>query len=162
MDPALLDRRRGSITDGSGSTEADAETISTSSHSAACSPGKPKINGDEVPSIDASVHALILYMTTKELSADIKKIYKNLATIEAKCITIDATQAAEPKVPLTNEQWQTLVALHRTLRTRSRFLSIVIGNGSCIMHGNVAMQVITNNDRTDLRYAPRVVAARAC
>jgi hypothetical protein len=115
MDPALPDRRRGSITVGSGSTEADAETISTSSHSAACSPSKPQINGDEVPSIDASVHAPILYMTTKELSADLKKIYKNLATIEAKCIYIDAAQAAEPKVPLTNEQWQTLVALHRTL-----------------------------------------------
>lgn len=60
-------------------------------------------------------HVPMLHMTTEELSADLKKIYGNLANIEAKCITIDAAQAAEPRAPLTNEQWQTLIALHRTL-----------------------------------------------
>jgi hypothetical protein len=56
-----------------------------------------------------------LHMTTEELSADLKKIYGNLANIEAKCITLDAAQAVEKRSPLSNEQWQTRIALHRTL-----------------------------------------------
>lgn len=35
--------------------------------------------------------------------------------VEAKCINIDATQAADPAQPLAPEQWQALIALHRTL-----------------------------------------------
>lgn len=35
--------------------------------------------------------------------------------VEAKCINIDAAQAATPSSPLGPEQWQALIGLHRTL-----------------------------------------------
>ena len=35
--------------------------------------------------------------------------------VEAKCINIDNTQAADPNIQLGPEQWQALIALHRTL-----------------------------------------------
>ncbi|KAI9825122.1 MAG: hypothetical protein M1832_001442 [Thelocarpon impressellum] len=62
-----------------------------------------------------------------QLVAEVKGIYAGLVMVEAKCIEVDskqaaavqaaAVQAAEPgKQPrLNNEQWQALIALHRTL-----------------------------------------------
>lgn len=35
--------------------------------------------------------------------------------VEAKCINVDSQKAAHPEEPLSTEQWQALVALHRTL-----------------------------------------------
>jgi hypothetical protein len=91
----------------------------TGSHKPELSPAtiKTQPHNDRKEFITAAPagHVPMLNMTTQELSADLKKIYGNLANIEAKCITIDAAQAAEPRAPLTNEQWQTLIALHRTL-----------------------------------------------
>jgi hypothetical protein len=78
-------------------------------------------------------HVPMLNMTTEELSADLKKIYGNLANIEAKCITIDTAQAAEPRAALTNEQWQTLIALHRTLLYDHHDFIMVSGMPSLIM-----------------------------
>ncbi len=53
--------------------------------------------------------------------AEVKEIYAGLVIVGAKCIKVDNKQAtlaqadpmAQPK--LNNEQWQALVALHRTL-----------------------------------------------
>ena len=50
-----------------------------------------------------------------QLAAEVKGIYAGLVMVEAKCINIDAAQAADPKSHLGPEQWQALIALHRTL-----------------------------------------------
>ncbi|KIN08729.1 hypothetical protein OIDMADRAFT_108773, partial [Oidiodendron maius Zn] len=55
----------------------------------------------------------------EELAAEVKGIYGGLVMAEAKCIEVDNKQAtlAALGAPLTlnNEQWQALIALHRTL-----------------------------------------------
>ncbi|UPK92028.1 hypothetical protein LCI18_002963 [Fusarium solani-melongenae] len=54
-----------------------------------------------------------------QLVAEVKGIYAGLVMVETKCIEVDNAQAANtdtntnPK--LDNDQWQTLIALHRTL-----------------------------------------------
>lgn len=50
-----------------------------------------------------------------QLAAEVKGIYGGLVMVEAKCINIDAAQIADPKSHLEPDQWQALVALHRTL-----------------------------------------------
>ncbi|KXT12825.1 hypothetical protein AC579_7602 [Pseudocercospora musae] len=50
-----------------------------------------------------------------QLAAEVKGIYAGLVMVEAKCINIDAAQAADSKSHLGPEQWQALIALHRTL-----------------------------------------------
>ena len=50
-----------------------------------------------------------------QLAAEVKGIYGGLVMVEAKCINIDAAQAADPTSSLGAEQWQALIALHRTL-----------------------------------------------
>lgn len=50
-----------------------------------------------------------------QLAAEVKGIYAGLVMVEAKCVNIDAAQAADPNAQLGPEQWQALIALHRTL-----------------------------------------------
>ena len=50
-----------------------------------------------------------------QLAAEVKGIYGGLVMVEAKCINIDAAQAADPTSQLGPEHWQALIALHRTL-----------------------------------------------
>jgi hypothetical protein len=61
-------------------------------------------------------------ISQEQLVAEVKGIYAGLVMVEAKCIDVDNKQAAlaqadsgttPPK--LNNEQWQALIALHRTL-----------------------------------------------
>lgn len=60
-------------------------------------------------------------ISQEQLVAEVKGIYAGLVIVEAKCIEVDNKQAAlaqadasnPPK--LNNEQWQALIALHRTL-----------------------------------------------
>jgi hypothetical protein len=60
-------------------------------------------------------------ISQEQLVAEVKGIYAGLMMVEAKCIEVDNKQAAltqadlgvHPK--LNNEQWQALIALHRTL-----------------------------------------------
>jgi len=60
-------------------------------------------------------------ISQEQLVAEVKGIYAGLVMVEGKCIEIDNKQAtlaqaeegAQPK--LNNEQWQALIALHRTL-----------------------------------------------
>jgi hypothetical protein len=60
-------------------------------------------------------------ISQEQLVAEVKGIYAGLVMVEAKCIEVDNKQAtlaqadpgAQPK--LNNEQWQALIALHRTL-----------------------------------------------
>ncbi|KAM3416517.1 hypothetical protein BST61_g8107 [Cercospora zeina] len=55
------------------------------------------------------------HISTEQLAAEVKGIYAGLVMVEAKCINIDVAQAADPRSPLGAEQWQALIALHRTL-----------------------------------------------
>ena len=50
-----------------------------------------------------------------QLFAEVKGIYAGLVMVEAKCMRIDAQKASQPNDELSTEQWQALVALHRTL-----------------------------------------------
>ena len=61
-------------------------------------------------------------ISQEQLVAEVKGIYVGLVMVEGKCIQVDTNQAAlareapdgtQPK--LNNEQWQALIALHRTL-----------------------------------------------
>ena len=61
-------------------------------------------------------------ISQEQLVAEVKGIYAGLVMVEAKCIEVDNKQAAlaqqgDPaSLPkLNNEQWQALIALHRTL-----------------------------------------------
>jgi hypothetical protein len=58
-------------------------------------------------------------ISQEQLVAEVKGIYAGLVMVEAKCVEVDTAQAAHaasesPQV-LSNEQWQALIALHRTL-----------------------------------------------
>ncbi|KAH8756015.1 hypothetical protein F5883DRAFT_429942 [Diaporthe sp. PMI_573] len=56
-------------------------------------------------------------ISQEQLVAEVKGIYAGLVMVESKCIEVDSLQSAQndlnPK--LNNEQWQALIALHRTL-----------------------------------------------
>lgn len=54
-------------------------------------------------------------ISQEQLAAEVKGIYAGLVMVEAKCINIDSQKAANPDEPLGAEQWQALIALHRTL-----------------------------------------------
>lgn len=54
-------------------------------------------------------------ISQEQLAAEVKGIYAGLVMVEAKCINIDSQKAANPDDPLGPEQWQALIALHRTL-----------------------------------------------
>lgn len=59
-------------------------------------------------------------ISQEQLVAEVKGIYAGLVMVEAKCIEVDNKQAASAHTDgvhskLNNEQWQALIALHRTL-----------------------------------------------
>jgi len=60
-------------------------------------------------------------ISQEQLVAEVKGTYAGLVMIEAKCIDVGNKQAALPQADpnsqpkLNNEQWQALIALHRTL-----------------------------------------------
>ncbi|KAI9878115.1 MAG: hypothetical protein M1830_001832 [Pleopsidium flavum] len=61
-------------------------------------------------------------ISQEQLVAEVKGIYAGLVMVEAKCVEVDNKQALAAKDPetgqqpkLSNEQWQALIALHRTL-----------------------------------------------
>jgi len=56
-------------------------------------------------------------ISQEQLVAEVKGIYAGLIMVETKCIEVDNAQNAQtdPNNKLSNEQWQALIALHRTL-----------------------------------------------
>jgi len=54
-------------------------------------------------------------ISQEQLVAEVKGIYAGLVMVEAKCINIDTQKASHPEERLETEQWQALIALHRTL-----------------------------------------------
>lgn len=55
-------------------------------------------------------------ISQEQLVAEVKGIYAGLVMVESKCIEVDTAQAEAPTSSKLNpEQWQALIALHRTL-----------------------------------------------
>ncbi|KAI8257683.1 hypothetical protein K4K58_003807 [Colletotrichum sp. SAR11_239] len=55
-------------------------------------------------------------ISQEQLVAEVKGIYAGLVMVESKCIEVDNAQSStETSTKLNNEQWQALIALHRTL-----------------------------------------------
>lgn len=56
-------------------------------------------------------------ISQEQLVAEVKGIYAGLVMVESKCIEVDSAQnsQSEPAAALNHEQWQALIALHRTL-----------------------------------------------
>lgn len=82
----------------------------------------PSQSGQLEPEEDPRANKMIGQLETrpisqKQLVAEVKGIYAGLVMVESKCIEVDSSQSAQndssPK--LNNEQWQALIALHRTL-----------------------------------------------
>ena len=53
-------------------------------------------------------------ISEEQLINEVRGIYAGLVMVEKKCVEIDQQQASK-KTELSNEQWQALIALHRTL-----------------------------------------------
>ncbi|KAF3066258.1 hypothetical protein CFAM422_009350 [Trichoderma lentiforme] len=80
------------------------------------------VEADDSYTEDPSVSQLIRQPETRPISqeqlvAEVKGIYAGLVMVESKCIEVDNAQSANKDSPqqLNNEQWQALIALHRTL-----------------------------------------------
>jgi hypothetical protein len=56
-------------------------------------------------------------ISQKQLVAEVKGIYAGLVSVESKCIEVDNNQSSQtdPANKLNHDQWQALIALHRTL-----------------------------------------------
>lgn len=54
-------------------------------------------------------------ISQEQLVAEVKGIYAGLVMVESKCIEVDNAQSSQGDAKLNNEQWQALIALHRTL-----------------------------------------------
>ncbi|KAK4106998.1 hypothetical protein N656DRAFT_785782 [Canariomyces notabilis] len=56
-------------------------------------------------------------ISQEQLVAEVKGIYAGLVMVETKCIEVDNAQSSQnnPAHKINNEQWQALIALHRTL-----------------------------------------------
>lgn len=54
-------------------------------------------------------------ISKEQLAAEVKGIYAGLVMVEAKCTSVDTAQAKDSKSTFKPEQWQALIALHRTL-----------------------------------------------
>ncbi|XXH02323.1 hypothetical protein Hte_008696 [Hypoxylon texense] len=54
-------------------------------------------------------------ISQEQLIAEVKGIYAGLVMVESKCIEVDNAQSSQNDTQLNNEQWQALIALHRTL-----------------------------------------------
>ncbi|RWA03437.1 hypothetical protein EKO27_g11668 [Xylaria grammica] len=72
------------------------------------------------PEEDSSTPRLIKQPETRPISqeqlvAEVKGIYAGLMMVESKCIEVDNAQSSQNDTKLNNEQWQALIALHRTL-----------------------------------------------
>lgn len=86
----------------------------------ACQAASPTSQLDSSTKVNARRSALILQpdsspISQDQLAAEVKGIYAGLLTVEARCINIDVAQAADLISQLGQEQWQALIALHRTL-----------------------------------------------
>ncbi|EAS30483.3 uncharacterized protein CIMG_05962 [Coccidioides immitis RS] len=69
---------------------------------------------NEIPVNKLTLQPETRQITEEQLINEVRTIYAGLVLVERKCVEIDRQQANNPST-LTNEQWQALTALHRTL-----------------------------------------------
>jgi hypothetical protein len=79
-------------------------------------------SSEHAPEEDPSTSEMIKEPETRPISQDqlineVKGIYAGLVMVESKCIEVDNAQSSNTDADhkLSNEQWQALIALHRTL-----------------------------------------------
>ena len=77
-------------------------------------------SGGDSPPVDESAESSPI--SHEQLVVEVKGIYAGLVMVEAKCIDIDERQStalqeknATKRTNLRNDQWQSLIALHKTL-----------------------------------------------
>ncbi|KAI0863821.1 hypothetical protein F4860DRAFT_511711 [Xylaria cubensis] len=73
----------------------------------------PSVKDDETPRLIKQPETRPI--SQEQLVAEVKGIYAGLAMVESKCIEVDNVQSSQNDTKLNNEQWQALIALHRTL-----------------------------------------------
>lgn len=83
-------------------------------------PQSQAVTTEEDPPEDEHIAPLIKQPETRPISqeqlvAEVKGIYAGLVMVESKCIEVDNAQSSQNGGKLNNEQWQALIALHRTL-----------------------------------------------
>jgi hypothetical protein len=82
------------------------------------SPPEAGIGGDDDPPPEGDTSMLLepdtRPITSEQLVNEVKGIYSGLVMVEKKCVEI-ITQRAQARTKLSNDQWQALIALHRTL-----------------------------------------------
>ncbi|KAL7274419.1 hypothetical protein RUND412_002677 [Rhizina undulata] len=83
---------------------------------------QPQVSPEEYdPNLDMVRQPETRPISTEQLIAEVKGIYAGLVMVETKCCEVDAKQALlaqdveGSQHMLNNEQWQALIALHRTL-----------------------------------------------
>ena len=92
--------------------------------------GSPPVDGPPGDSLDTEPEMLLQPETRpishEQLVIEVKGIYAGLVMVEAKCIDIDERQSAaaqekdlSKRVQLKNDQWQSLIALHKQVRKQS-------------------------------------------
>ena len=69
----------------------------------------PQMDGDMVREPETQP------ISQDQLVAEVKGIYAGLVMVESKCIEVDNSQMQNSSQMLTHDQWQALIALHRTL-----------------------------------------------
>ncbi|KAF3807652.1 hypothetical protein GCG54_00007385 [Colletotrichum gloeosporioides] len=91
----------------------DAESSQPTRSSRTFEPRSPEMDQTEVPIKQPETRPI----TQEQLVAEVKGIYAGLVMVESKCIEVDNAQSStiETGPKLNNEQWQALIALHRTL-----------------------------------------------
>ncbi|KAJ1335839.1 protein SMG6 [Microdochium nivale] len=80
-------------------------------------PAKPRVQEPaSVPAVEESFkQPETRPISQDQLVAEVKGIYAGLVMVESKCIEVDNAQSSQNDTKLNNEQWQALIALHRTL-----------------------------------------------
>jgi len=77
---------------------------------------RPRVPEPVVPPAEAPFKQLETRpISQDQLVAEVKGIYAGLVMVESKCIEVDNAQSSQSDAKLNNEQWQALIALHRTL-----------------------------------------------
>ena len=79
-------------------------------------PGKIHENNNSKPSQKGSMQDNLPQLDTTEekLIGEVRGIYAGLVMVEKKCIEIDKQQSESPN-KLSDNKWQALISLHRTL-----------------------------------------------
>ncbi|KAI0476052.1 hypothetical protein GGR56DRAFT_665852 [Xylariaceae sp. FL0804] len=78
-------------------------------------PRNPDQDDDEAEANTLTKEPQTRPISQEQLVAEVKGIYAGLVMVEGKCIEVDNAQSSQNDTKLNNEQWQALIALHRTL-----------------------------------------------